>query len=251
MITVMSMNLRFGLADDGENRWALRQHLLPAFFAAHPADVIGFQEVNDFQATVLRQLLPNHQYIGVRPDAPERWQHNLIFYPAHWICESSGHYYLSDTPDTPSKLEGSQWPRQFVAGCFHTGRQRLLVANTHFDFNADVQVAAARIALNLLARFPKNLPRVLTGDFNAVPGSLCHTLLTSGAEGFQDAFDGAHVPTHHNFTGQSDGGQIDWILYSGKGMTTVACGAVTTSFRGRYPSDHFPVWARFRLISNK
>ena len=52
------------------------------------------------------------------------------------------------------------------------------------------------------------------------------------------------VGTYHAFTGNTEGARIDWVLRSENGfLPTIETKVVTTSYDGRYPSDHFPVIA--------
>jgi len=104
------------------------------------------------------------------------------------------------------------------------------------------------------------LPAVLMGDFNSMPGSAPHRLLT-GADplreavrtDFRDAWEVVPNPsgpagTYHGFTGtprQADA-RIDWILFRGD-IEATAIETVTFNRRGKYPSDHFPVVADFVL----
>ena len=47
--------------------------------------------------------------------------------------------------------------------------------------------------------------------------------------------------------GRTDGDHIDWILYRGN-IAPVNYNVVASTFEGIYPSDHFPVYAKFRWI---
>ncbi len=79
-LTVFSLNLRFGLADDGPNRWHYRKQLIPRLLNRYPADFYSFQEVNDFQARDIQAVLTDYRFIGQRQSAPSYWQNNIIFY---------------------------------------------------------------------------------------------------------------------------------------------------------------------------
>ena len=78
--SALSLNLRFGLADDGPNSWRYRKRVYPALLEKQNADFIGFQEANDFQIEYLDRILANYNYIGKRSPAPSFWQNNVIFY---------------------------------------------------------------------------------------------------------------------------------------------------------------------------
>ena len=241
--TIMSVNLRFGLADDGENAWQHRCQAFAPLFENCTPDFIGMQEANNFQTEYLTQTLPDYHVIGLRDPSPPTWQNNPIFYKKKWQCLKHTHYFLSDTPHMESKLPGSRWPRQCVIGLFKSEEKRLIVATTHFDFDSGVQMRSAELILKFLTEFPEEVPVILTGDFNASPGSPAHKLFE--AHGFKDSFTGDHSSTFHGFTGEDLGGHIDWILYRGELRMTHAR-VVKEAFHGVYPSDHFPVLCRFQ-----
>ena len=241
----MSVNLRFGLADDGENAWEHRREAFGPLFEATRPDFIAMQEANNFQTRYLAQLLRGYRFIGVRNPSPASWQNNLIFYQREWTCLRHAHFFLSDTPHEVSKLPGSKWPRQCVIGLFERGSERVICVTTHFDFDEAVQKKSAELVLGFLEGFPGDVPVVITGDFNAPPESPAHMALQFG--GFRDSFDGEHSSTFHGFTGHDLGKHIDWILYKGK-LEVAAAEVIKKSFDGIYPSDHFPILSRFRSI---
>ena len=243
--SIMTMNLRFGLARDGENRWECRKDIVEAFIERYRTDFIGFQEVNHFQAEFLAQRLEGYGHIGRYNRNLPWWQSNMIFYHKDWTCLGHRHHFISPHPDIPSKLEGSRWPRQCVVGWFEKEGQHLLAANTHFDFSPPVQAESAGLIMGFLERFPPGLPVVITGDFNADHrSSAFHTFQACG---FNEVFQDHPPGTFHGYTGETDGQQhIDWILHRG-GLHPGRARAMTFHRNGRYPSDHFPVQADFSL----
>lgn len=239
-ITIMTMNLRFGLAKDGENRWENRAPLVGELLSRYPADFIGFQEVNHFQARFLERHLPSHRHIGWHNRSTSWWQSNPVFFHRRWTCMGSRHHFLSETPDLPSKLKGSKWPRQCVAGWFtHRGRE-ILVANTHFDFDPGVQARSAELVAGFIDKFPSGLPALITGDFNANPGSPAYQCFLS--HGFREVFGRETATTYHEFKGRDTGKHIDWLLFRGD-FRVAARQVVADGFNGRFPSDHYPVRA--------
>jgi endonuclease/exonuclease/phosphatase family metal-dependent hydrolase len=247
--TVMSLNLRFGLADDGPNSWIHRRLAYKPLLDAWPRDFYAFQEANDFQVSFLAELLPDHGHIGQRDPAPQRWQNNIIFFHKKWRCLHGEHFYLSDTPDTPSQFPDSRWPRQCTLGIFEKQGRRLIIVNTHLDFYDNVQTRSARLIRRRLGKHAhRDDPAVLMGDFNCTPDSACYAEFMTHREEGPDLFNVFGPPfegTHHQFSG-SGGDPIDWILYQNPLVVERAC-VITRSFAGRYPSDHFPVAADFRI----
>ena len=243
---VMSLNLRFGLADDGPNRWSLRSVAYPDLLHQYPCDFYAFQEANDFQIVFLDPLLRDHERIGQRQPAPDFWQNNVIFHHKKWRCLHHQHFYLSDTPDIPSQFSGSRWPRQCTLGTFEYHGRRLTVINTHFDFEAEVQRRSAQLICKRLEALSPDWPVILMGDLNAGPGSTCMQVFTSYEDGFNSALGWNGSGTHHSFAGHASAEAIDWILYHGAIYVRDAR-VVTNRFCGFYPSDHFPVTAEFHF----
>ncbi len=258
IFTVLTLNLRFGLADDGPNSWSFRKKAFPLLFKKYPADFFAFQEANDFQADFLDETLKNYLYIGKREPAPSFWQNNLIFYQKEWKCVFKDHFFLSPTPDIPSRFGNSKWPRQCTMGVFEKSGFELIMISTHFDFDPVVQKDSAKIILQRLKKLNVKTPAVIAGDFNTVPGSLCHKAFTGGDDEdkkeensgnlpyFRDAFKPPFSGTHHGFTGSKTGGHIDWILYRGN-ITPIKAEVIRDKPRGIYPSDHFPLRVVFGI----
>lgn len=252
MITLLDLNLRFGLAGDrGPRSWDRRKTALPELFAAVNADFLCFQEVNDFQAAELAELLPDCQVIGRRTPAPPFWQNNLIFYHKSWECRRWDRFFLSPTPDHPSRFRDSRWPRQGTLGVFSRSATRLVCGTTHFDFRAGTQLRDARVFLERLARLSAPdtaLPTMIAGDFNATPDSPTFFHFTQKA-GFRAAFSAPFPATFHGFSGHTRGDHIDWVLYRGGLRVTGArvhqAPGVFPSAEPVFPSDHFPLVVTF------
>lgn len=246
LFRITNLNLRFGRADDGPNSWEQRKAAYPVLLEKYPSDFYTFQEANDFQVHFLDDLLPDHFFIGHQDPVADWWQSNLIFYHRRWQCLSVDHFYLSQTPEVPSKFEQSRWPRQGTLGAFALQNHRLLVLTTHFDFNEQVQQASATLLLERLQQHPAHIPVFLTGDFNATPESPCYRTISSESGGFANVFQAPYAGTCHGFTGTSHGDHIDWILCRGE-IEVVEARIIREQFADVYPSDHFGLTAVFRL----
>ena len=243
-LTVMTLNLRFGLADDGANSWKYRKEAYPDLLRRFRPDFIAVQEANTFQTDYLTDFLDRYDFIGKYDPSPDFWQDNIIFFKTPWYCVREKVYFLSDTPEVNSKLPGSKWPRLCTIGVFQKGAHALIHVNTHFDFNASVQEKSARLILDFLKDFPDHIPAIVTGDFNTSPDSTTYGVFVD--HGFNDPFQGAHSSTFHGFTGEDLGGHIDWILYRGN-VSNVSHRIIRDRFSGIYPSDHYPVMCAFEF----
>ena len=249
--SVMTFNLRFGLAKDGPNAWKHRKKLIPGLFQAYPVDFIGCQEVNDFQADDLAAILGDYRLIGRRKPAPTFWQNNIIFFRKDWQLQNTEHFYLSEMPDIPSRSHNSRWPRQCTIGTFQRMSRKVTCINTHFDFSASVQTFSAKLIMQRLIQRPDPVPAVLMGDFNAPFDSPHHRIFVNEGAARQDlgisfynVFDDPPCGTHHGFSGKPGPDCIDWILHT-DGITPEHAVVVRDHVQGAYYSDHFPVVASF------
>lgn len=250
-LSVLTLNIRFGLADDGPQAWAYRRPVLGEFLGQHACDIMMFQEANDFQIDFVAECLPHHDIIGRRHPAPPFWQNNIICFRAPWQLDRWTHLFLSPTPHIPSRFPDSRWPRQSTMGRFHQGRHELVCATTHLDFAESVQTASAEIILAHLNPLAGDRPAILAGDFNCTPTSACHAAFThpsttpeEGRSGFQNVLSPPFAGTFHGFRGGRGRTCIDWILYRGA-ITLQQARVVRFSHATCYPSDHYPVTADF------
>ncbi len=246
-IRVMTLNLRFGLADDGPNSWPYRKDALAILLKKHPVDFFAFQEANDFQIEFIAGVLESYGFIGQRKPAPSFWQNNVVFYDRRsWNLTGKDHFFLSPTPDIPSRFRQSRWPRQCTFGRFAAQGRNIVCINTHLDFKSRIQKAGAEIILRRLERFDARSPAILMGDFNCGEGSSAYRVFTapSGAAPFHNVFKKNQPSTHHDFTGVGRGKAIDWILYRGS-VKPLTAEVITDRFAGSLVSDHFPVKAAF------
>lgn len=244
---LVDLNLRFGLADDGPNSWEYRRECYPLLLNRFPADFFTFQEANDFQIEYLQALLPKHRLVGQRSPAPPFWQNNVIFAHRDWHCHHQMHFFLSATPNIPSRQRQSRWPRQCTMGTFTKDQRTLTVVTTHFDFDRPVQRQSARIIMDRIDRLQENASVILSGDFNATPQADWYRLFSRPDRAktrFKNIFDPPYPGTHHKFSGNPGDDHIDWILYRGD-LVNDHQQVITDTFQDRYPSDHFPLLASF------
>jgi endonuclease/exonuclease/phosphatase family metal-dependent hydrolase len=251
MFSVITLNMRFGLADDGLNSWQYRKECFPSFLEKYEVDFFGFQEVNDFQIDFLNKILTEYRFIGRQHNSPPFWQNNIIFYKKSWTCIYQDYFFLSPTPDVPSRFRKSVWPRQCTIGLFKNRDRKLVCVNTHFDFDSSVQIESAKIIMRRLANMPPVAPVILVGDFNAIPNSPCYNIFTGHDQKvpaeisyFTNVFKSPFPGTYHGFTGDREGDHIDWILYYGKIVVKDSI-TLRDTINDLYLSDHFPLYADF------
>ena len=252
-LEVMSFNVRYGSAEDGDNVWKNRREAAAAMIMdRHPA-VFGVQEALDFQLTYFEENCPGYKYVGVgREDGDHDGEHMAVFYDTERLeLRDWGTYWLSDTPDVPSYGWDAACKRTATWTLMKdkaTGRLFFFV-NTHLDH---VGAEARKNGLLLLvekigAMNPEGYPMVLTGDMNVYPEDPC---LVALRELMEDARETAPVTdngvTWHDWGKEVSGPPIDYVFYSG----FAGCSRFRTvrkSYKGvDYVSDHYPVTATLR-----
>ena len=139
------------------------------------------------------------------------------------------------------------------------GRE-LLFVNTHWDHQGETARAqSASLVRQWLAERVADgkLPVIVTGDFNDAPDTASYDRLMTAPDGpgpklidsYREVCSRNGEPeeqTFHAFTGQPRSGRIDWIIVSEQ-FDTESADVDEWNVDGRYPSDHFPVWAVLRV----
>ena len=259
-IRVMSFNIRYGTADDGDNRWELRRQLVFQTIRAYDPDIIGFQEVLGSQARELCDALPDYEFVGVGRD--DGWKRGefapIMFRRKLFKAVDCGYLWLSERPDRPGvKGWDAACPRMLTwvrLGFKRRPLNSVYVVNTHFDH---VGKRARLESAEIVRRMVESLggkPIIVTGDFNCPPGSAPYEILTEDRLNLAELRDTYALvgevedgqATFHGFGGLRLGKRIDWILFNRR-LEVFEAAIDRREFGGRYPSDHFPVTATLRL----
>ncbi len=247
-LNVMTLNVRQPDQDDGVNCWENRRDLLVEMILSAQPDVIGTQELFTLQADFLTAKMPQYAWIGSGRFGDDRDKHVGIFYRKDFLApRDCGTFWLSETPEVPGS---SSWeilrPRQVTWAQFETGQLRFHHFNTHFPYRQVEQEARRKTAELLISRMDELDPAVLTADFNSPAGGEIHQML---AAHFQDAWLAAErrdgpEGTLNGFGRHVGARRIDWILYRAN-WRVIETTTIVTTRDGIYPSDHYPVLARF------
>lgn len=252
-IRVMSFNIRYGAANDGENHWKHRKEMVADTVRDFAPDMLGVQESLAFQSEFLMQKLDGYTYFGRSRMTTPNEHCGIFFKSERFVQLAGGHFWLSETPEVPaSKSWDSSLPRMATWLLLQDveGGSPVLMVNTHFDHRGR---EARQRSAELLARRIEKLRAlagdarvVVTGDFNTGEATGPYAALVS--ESLTDTFRVAHPEatagegTFNGWRGKSDGARIDWIL-SGGSQSVRSAQILRTNLDGRYPSDHFPVTA--------
>lgn len=259
-VVLMSYNIRLDVESDGVNRWSQRRDFWLNQVRFHAPDILGVQEAVPGQMQDLANGLPGYQYVGVaREDGINDGEYSAVFYKAsNWKVMEEGTFWLSETPEQPS----IGWDAACKRICSYARFRGVesdhcfWVFNTHLDHMGNVArasgVALIMQRLQSLAK-PEDVV-FLTGDFNAEPDSEpiqevlqtmqdCRSICSGpvlGPVATFNAFDYATPASH----------RIDYLFVRSNHVEVQAFATLTDAVEGHYPSDHFPVIAKCKLLMN-
>ena len=264
-IKVMSFNVRTKTSNDkGDNHWDSRKGACVALIKDQMPDILGVQEAQyNSQWTYLMDELKGVGYNGYglnRSDGKESGSGEVvgILYNTNVIKKIEvGTFWLSETPDKPSRSWGMSMNRTATWGLFEhipTG-QKFFFLNTHLPLKNDklddpetAKKEGMKLIEKKLLEYDEDYPLYLTGDFNVISTD---PVLDGVREFMRNARTYAPVrdtnPTVNGFGDTSSRKQIDHIYYSDY-LKAVEYYTIMDEYNGiKYVSDHYPIYAILKL----
>ena len=256
-IKVMSFNIRYGTANDGENHWKHRSQNVVTTIKEFDPDLLGTQETLGFQAKFLREQLPSYSYWGrTRDNNGKGEQCGILYRKERFDLLESGHFWLSETPNVPASKSWdsslprmASWVKLFDRQAKSGSGSVFYLVNTHFDHRgAKARANSAKLLVERFKRMEPGVPIILTGDFNTAPQTApIRTLSQSLVDSYGHThIDETEAGTFGGYRGRKDGPRIDYVFVSPNTKIQNAA-IVHRNFDGRDPSDHFPVTSVVQL----
>lgn len=253
-LAVMTYNIRLDHAGDNENNWHHRKDELVKQVLFYEPDIFGIQEGLPQQVDYLDENLEGYSYIGVgRDDGKRQGEFSAVYYSANFKLLDGGTFWLSPTPEVPSKGWDAALPRVCTYGLFERKADgaKFWFFNTHFDHVGEVaRVESMKVILKMITEKNKeNLPVVFTGDLNVQPHEApiieMKKQLSDTREIANLAFGPDATFNGFNFS-QTPQRRIDYIAVS-DGVEVKKYAVLTDSFDQKYLSDHFPVYCELSI----
>jgi len=245
-----TFNIRYANQNDVGNLWADRLPHVASLIQFHQIELFGIQEGLHSQLTDLSTEL-GYKYIGVgRNDGTESGEYAAILYhPKKFEILDQGTFWLSSTPEKPSKGWDAALNRICTWGKFKDkAGQTFYVFNIHYDhIGQQAREESSKLVMAQVSKINKeNVPALLMGDFNVTPENGAYTTITSNPD-WQDASLISEIPSYGpagSFTGfdweRMPDGIIDHVFVKGD-IKVIRHGILTDNYGKKYPSDHFPV----------
>lgn len=204
---VMSYNLKYASSNLGS--WPARRMLIAEQINAYKPDSIGIQE-GDYlwmdEKEGLPSLLTDYVYVGVgRDDGHREGEFAAIFYRKDkFEVVDSGNFWISSTPDTPSKSWDSVCNRicTWVTLRHKETKKIYTHFNTHLD-HVGVKARTEGVRMLLERMHEQEGVVLLSGDFNFLEGS----------ENYKRMIEDDHVSDSKYLAEDSMSyGSINWFL---------------------------------------
>ena len=253
----LTYNIRYDNPNDGENRWELRKEHLGKQILFYEPEIFGIQEGLKHQVDFLKKFCTAYEYVGVgRDDGKEDGEYAALFYKTtQFTLLESGNFWLSKTPNMPSKSWDAALPRVCTYALleFKGSAKKIWVFNTHFDHQGEqARIQASRLILQKIKQLnPKAYPVILMGDFNAKPDdepikALTKTLGDSFEMG--GALKFGPLGTFNGFQiDYSLGHRIDYIFLTKDAFVLRKYAVLSEVINHKFLSDHFPVFLELDL----
>lgn len=255
-LNIATFNIRQKNNSDVGNLWTDRKDAVTDLIKFHEFDIFGIQEGFIEQLNDMQTNLASYSYIGVgRDDGKQKGEHTAIFYKKdRFTLLNSGTFWLSDTDLTTSnKGWDAALPRICTWGIFKDKKngKKFIFMNTHFDhIGVIARKESAKLILQKAKEFAKDLPLILTGDFNVNQQDEAYFTLANS-----NIVKDVYVQTTNKYEPNSSFNgwgksinkkeKIDHI-FTTKPFKVNKYGILTDTYMGKFPSDHFPVFAQIK-----
>ena len=245
-----TFNIRWDNPNDNGNLWKDRAPHVIQLIQFHQIGLFGTQEGLTHQVEEMSKGL-GYAYLGVgRDDGAKKGEYTaILFDPDLYQLEDSGTFWLSPTPETPSKGWDASLNRICSWGRFKTQEgEKFYVFNIHYDhIGQQAREESSKLVASKIKEInSENLPVIWMGDFNVTPDNPAYLTILSDSP-WKDARLISEIPSYGpagTFTGfdweKMPDGIIDHIFVNGD-LKIMRHGILTDNYGKKYPSDHFPV----------
>ncbi len=253
-LNVLSYNIRYNNPRDSINAWPNRKEWVKSLVKFYDTDILSIQEGLSDQVDYL-QSATGFAVEGVgRDDGKRAGEFSAIYYnPNRFVKRVAGHFWLSETPEVPSK----GWDAAIVRLCTWVRlydkerKQEFFVFNTHYDhMGAVARVRSSELLQKQIPLIAGDFPVILTGDLNVTPETeSVATIKTFLSDARDVSMEPPYGPDGSFNAFKFDAplkDRIDYIFTS-KQIKVLKYGILSDSKDQRYPSDHLPVFARVRI----
>ena len=252
-VTVVTYNIRYDSPNDRKNLWQHRKKRLMECIKSINPDIIGIQEGLKHQLDYIEETLNNFQIVGLDRDNNLNGEFSSILFNSNQFeLISTKTFWLSETPNIPSKSWDSAYPRicTYPVLQHKDSKESIYIFNTHLDHLGTVsRINSSKLILNKIkAIAPKYGKIILMGDFN--DSEVSETIFQiknylDDGKAIADKNINTQHGTYNGFDINSDlKYRLDYIFF--KNTKVISYEHKTGTLKNDlWPSDHLPVVASF------
>ena len=257
-IKIMSFNVRTECNEsDPTNNWSNRKEACVALIKDQMPSVIGFQEA-DFTnqwSYIKDQLAKDYAGYGVNRDNGKEsgsGETMGILYNKRVIQKlDGGTFWLSETPNEPSKGFGASYCRNATWGLFKhlSSGIEFFYINTHLDHQTkNAQIEGMKLISTYFEKYKDTHPVFLTGDLNILADNVALDVIESYMYNTRYAAPEmlSDTNTTHNGWVTNKNNIIDHI-YCSNYLEVVEYHTINENYGVPFVSDHYPVYAIIKL----
>lgn len=247
-IKVMTFNLRVEVFEDGINSFSNRKDRVLSVIKDHNPDIIGFQEATESMKKWLNVVLNDYVVVGCGRDKHYGGESTPIAYKKDMfdLIELTN-FWLSNTPSVPAStygLDQSDCPRIATSTILRhkETNKRFCCINTHLDHvGCQARLLSSKQLINHIKE--KEIPCVLTGDFNAIPNTPEIKEITNYLNDLTVNIKG----TFHEFGKLDEPTKIDYIFTNLSSNINETYIIDEEPIDGVYVSDHHQICGYFEI----
>lgn len=247
-IKVISYNIRCGVnpGQDGENNWEYRKQASINMINDEKPTFFGLQEALPPHLEYLEEHLPQYASYGIaRDDGKSEGEYMTIYYLKDEVeLLDCGTFWLSETPDTPSRGWDAACNRTCTWAKMRMKRsgKEFAYLNTHLDHVGKVaQREGLALMMERAAKIvPDGMPVFVTADFNCVTSDPIFEPIKAVMKDARETAPQTDRRATFNGWKPNATAVIDHIFYRGAEPKSfrVLC---DKNYGAPYISDHYPV----------
>ena len=249
----MSFNVRQSHAKEADpnNSWDNRADACLEMLQTRKPDLVGFQETQfKGQWSFFRDsLAAEYGSVGIgRDNGVDKGETSGFLYRSSVLTLlDSGTFWVSETPDVPSKSFDEKYNRSVTWGLFRLNRsgRRFYYFNTHLGLTWKSQKEGVEMIIGKMREInPDGLPLIFSGDLNMTPDSPAFDPLRAiMADSREVAPKTDHLPTY-NAWGNKDKERIIDFIWITPDIKCLEYHTDMASYGGHdLISDHYPISA--------
>ena len=248
-VTVMSYNVYYKYDE-------ARKDNVVANIRTNNPDSFGLQEATPEWIEAVAAAMPEYAYVGVGRNLGGGGEASPVFYKKDkYELIDSGTFWLSKTPDIPSKSWDAMYNRICTYVVLRNKETRFVYAhfNAHFDHMGVLsRLESVAVVTEKVSKICNTFPAVFTGDLNDHEGGDMYNRVLEA--GFRDTKQLAETAddkeTYHGYSDLlTKEKPIDFIFVNAMATKVSTYKVDTTKYDGEYASDHHPVISQMTLYN--